>query len=176
MKKLALLVVLALVLLRPGFAHAEATASTLKFGLVDLQQALNDIEEGKKAKATLKADFDAKQKKFEIRKNEIEQLRADFEKQRLIASEAALKTKEDDLRQKMGTLQLDLQKAQQDLSTQEMQVTQKLLGELRDIVKSIGAEKGYTAIFEKSQDVLLYSPIATDLTADVIGAYNKKKK
>jgi len=155
--------------------EGNAAVSNLKFGVVDLQRALNEIEEGKKAKEKLKAEFEAKQKKLELQRGEIEKLQADYQKQRLVASEESLKTKGEELAQKMRSMQMELNNAQQQLSTQEMQVTQQLLEKIKVIVADIGKKENFTAIFEKSQNVLLFSQDATDLTTRVVTDYNKKK-
>jgi len=68
---------------------ATAARAETKIGFVDLQRALNEIEEGKSAKATLKSDFDAKQKQLDAKKTEFDKLRQDFEKQAVVMAEQA---------------------------------------------------------------------------------------
>ena len=161
-----------------GFrALAQAsTAPAMKLGVVNLQEALNTVDAGKKAKDTLKANYEKEQKKFEIMKKEIETLQMDYEKQRLVSSGADLKTKEDQLRTKVNTLQEALKNSQQSLATQEMQATGKILGELKTIVQELGAKENYTFIFENSQDALLYSANAENLTPKIVTLYNSKYK
>jgi len=60
----SLLLALALV---PAAARAEQ-----KIGYVDLQRALNEVEEGKTAKALLQKDFAEKQKQLDSKKVEFE--------------------------------------------------------------------------------------------------------
>ena len=71
----------------PAVARAQQ-----KIAYVDLQRALNEVEEGKAAKAALKKEFDSKQKALDERKTEFDRLRTDFEKQAAVMSEEARRT------------------------------------------------------------------------------------
>ena len=95
LRRLVSLVVPA-VLLVTGVARAEA-----KLGYVDMQRALMEIEEGKVAKAKLKAQFDAKQKDLDARQAE---LKKDNDNLEAAAREGLLK--EDKLQQKRDELQI----------------------------------------------------------------------
>ena len=57
-----ILVLLSLLTL-PGLASAQ-----MKIGVVDFQAALNDVEEGKKARATLETRFEEKRLALEARR------------------------------------------------------------------------------------------------------------
>ena len=156
--------------------HAETTPAVLKIGVVNLQQALNEVEEGKKAKANLKSNFDKEQKKLEIMKKEVETLQQDYEKQRLVSTGTDLKSKEDALKTKITDLQNALKNSQQTLSNQELAVTGKILQNLKGMVQEIGKKENYSLILENSQDALLYSQQADDLTPKLISMYNSKSK
>lgn len=161
-------------LLVVGQGAAFAAQPDMKIATVNLQRALNEVEEGKKAKAQLKVDFEAKQKKLEILRGEAESLGKEMEKQRLVASQQELSLKEETLKKKVQELQMQMGAFQQELATQEAQYTGRILGELKALVESMGAKEGYTFVFENSQNVVLYSPNVTDLTTRVIQEYNKK--
>src|SRR5512138_930929 len=111
----AALLALALV---PAVAHAEQ-----KIGVVDLQRALNEVDEGKAAKALLKKDFDEKQKQLDAKKTEFEKLQADFEKQAVVMSEPARKDKAQDLDRRARELQALFVNLQKDLSERERDAT-----------------------------------------------------
>src|SRR5512138_2966308 len=111
----AALLALALV---PAVAHAEQ-----KIGVVDLQRALNEVEEGKAAKALLKKDFDEKQKQLDGRKTEFDKLQADFEKQAVVMSDQAKKDKAADLDRRARELQALFMQLQKDLSDREREAT-----------------------------------------------------
>ena len=134
------------------------------------------MEEGKKAKAALKSEFDAKQKQLDAVQNELEAMKADLDKQRLILSQDALKTKEDEYRKKFLELQQKLATYEQDIKGKESKMTNDILAVVHKIARDIGEKEGYTMILEKSQDVVIYSPSDADLTGRVIKEYNGMSK
>ena len=66
MKKLFIASVMALALTFGASVKAQE-----KIGLVDIQKALNEVEEGKSAKAKLKAECDQKQKSLDALQNDL---------------------------------------------------------------------------------------------------------
>jgi len=147
-----------------------------KFGYVDFQRALNEVEEGKKAKAMLKSEFDEKQKNLDAVQNQLQTMRSDLDKQRLILSADALKEKEEEYRKKFIELQQKLASYKEELGMKEAKLTGDILAVIHKIVSDIGSKDSYSLILEKSQDVVLYSPSNADLTEQVIKAYNAMPK
>lgn len=172
MKRIALVMaVLASMIAFKAVKAADQTAS-FKFGYVDFQKTLNEVEEGKKAKAMLKSEFDEKQKKLDVVQNQLQAMKTDLDKQRLILSADALKDKEEEYRKKFMELQQKLATFKEELQTKEAKLTNEILMVVQKIVKDIGEKDSYTMILEKSQDVVLYAPTDADLTGRIIKEYN----
>ncbi len=152
-----------------------AQAQNLKIGLVDFQQALNDVEEGKRAKANLKSQFDSKQKALTDKQNALKALKDQLETQRAALSGDAMKQKEAEYRDKFLDLQKTLAEYRNEIATKEAEMTQTIVAKLRNTVNSIGAQEGFALIFETSQDAVLYAPQAVNLTPKVVQAYNSGK-
>lgn len=171
MKRCIVLVVILIL----GVAYGTAHAQQMKIGLVDFQRALNEVEEGKRAKASLKAEFEAKQKALNAQQEELKKLQESLETQRAALSAQAMQQKQAEMRDKFLKLQKTLADARQQMAQREAETTQNILNRLRTTVQKIGSQGGYTLIFEKSQDAVLYAPNATDLTSQVINSYNSGK-
>jgi Skp family chaperone for outer membrane proteins len=154
---------------------AAAKAEGDKFGYVDFNRALNEVEEGKQTKAALKAEFEKKQKQLELMQTELKTMQADLEKQKLILSAEAMKTKEEAFRNKFIEVNQKLAQYREEMAKREVEATGKILTKLRDIVRSIGQSEDYTMILEKSQDIVIYSPAGADLTSRVISQFDKGK-
>lgn len=154
---------------------ATAKAEGYKFGYVDFNRALNEVEEGKRTKSSLKAEFEKKQKKLEFMQKELKTMQTDLEKQKLILSVEAMKKKEESFRNKFIEVNQKLAQYREEMAKRELEATGKILTKLRDIVRKIGRKEGYTMILEKSQDVVIYSPNGADLTSRVIKQFNKGK-
>lgn len=143
-----------------------------KVGTVSLQRALNESEEGKKAKAAIQAEFETKKKQFEGTQAELKKLREDLEKQKSVLSQEALQAKAGELQQKFLDFQQKAMQTDQDLKTKEAQSAQKIISALRAMVPGIAKAGGYEIVYENSGEVILYSAHAVDLTPELIKAYN----
>ena len=159
----ALLLALALA---PALARAEQ-----KIGYVDMNRALNEVDEGKSAKASLKRDFDEKQKQLDAKKTEFEKLQADLEKQAVVMSDAAKKEKATELDRRARELQGLFVQLQKDLSEREREATQGIFERMRAIVREIAQANGYTMVIDKAAGIV-YAPNSLDLTDDLITRYN----
>jgi outer membrane protein len=172
MKRLVIL--LSLFVLALGSVKA-AMAEDLKIGLVDFQQALNDVEEGKRAKTALKSQFESKQLALNAKQEGLKKLKDEIEAKRAALSADVMRQKEAEYRDQFLDLQKTLAQFRQEMATREAELTQGIVIRLKKTVDSIGKSEGYTIIFEKSQDTVLYAGSATDLTAKVISAFNSGK-
>ncbi len=154
-----------------GTAQAE---TAIKIAMVNFQQALNRVEQAQKAKASLKKDFDAKQKKLDLQQDELKRLREEIEKQRLVLSASELQGKEESFSRRYMELQKNLADYRTEITQKEAQFTGQILLNLRKICEDLGKEKGYALIVETSQDAVLYADAKEDLTDEVVKRYNKK--
>jgi outer membrane protein len=152
----------------PALARAE-----MKLGYVDLQRALNEVDEGKSAKALLKRDFDEKQKQLDVKKAEFDKLQADAEKQAVVMSDAAKKEKANELDRRARELQGLFVQLQKDLSDREREATKGIFDRMAVIVREIAEADGVTMVFEKGAG-LVYAPQSLDLTNELIRKYNAR--
>jgi outer membrane protein len=167
--KLSLLKALLLAaVLAPAAARAEQ-----KIGFVDLQRALNEVDEGKAAKAVLKKDFDEKQKQLDAKKTEFDKLTADFEKQAVVMSEAAKRDKAQELDRRARELQGVFMQLQKDLSDREREATKGIYDRMAVIVREIAEAEGFSIVLEKGAG-LVYAPTSLDLTNELIRKYNSR--
>ena len=168
--KFRIIVVAAGLLAFTGTAMAEE----MKIAVVDLDQAINATDQGKKAREELQG----KQKQAEG------QLKPMYEKGKALAEEIQSKRfvlSEDALRKK----QLDLADIQNDLKSKGAELEgqfkidyERLVGPLRDkllgILTEFGKEQGYTLILERNTPGVIYSKEALDITDQVVQRFNKK--
>lgn len=173
MSKYFVAVLLVVTASQVGMAAAE---SSLKIGVVSFQQALNDVEQGKTAKSTLKSEFDAKQKKLDLQQEELKKLRDDLDRQKLVSADKVSQQKEQDFNKKFMDLQKNFADYRQEIAEREAAYTAAILKNLREICQEIGKKEGYTLIVENSQDAVLYAGSKDDLTGRVIKLYNQRYK
>lgn len=157
-----------------AYAGAAAAQDAVKIGIVDLDQAINATDQGKKAREELQG----KQKQAEG------QLKPMYERGKALAEEIQSKRfvlSEDALRQK----QLDLAEIQSDLRAKGAELEgqfkvdyERLVGPLREkllgIINDVGKEQGFTLIMERGTPGLVYAKEALDITEQVVQRFNKK--
>lgn len=165
--------IVAPVALALALAPAAARAD-VKLGFVDLQRALNEVDEGKAAKAQLKKDFDGKQKTLDERQDELKKLKAEFDKQSVVMADQAKRDRQADLDRKfMETQQLFVQ-MQKDLSEREREVTKGIFDRMAKIIGEIAEAEGFTMIFDRENSGLIYAPVSLDLTNELIRKFNAR--
>ncbi len=154
----------------------QAADASGKFGYVDLQRALNEVDEGKSAKAELERTLKERQTEIESLQKRLETRKQQLEKDRLILSGEAWQKKEEEFRREYLDLTQKLNAYKMELAQKEGETTGAILNALRRVVQKIGQQEQYEMILETSQDVVLYSPQGADMTQRVIRSYNELPK
>ncbi len=152
-----------------ALAGAGVVNAQIKVGVVNLQKALLDTADLKKAQAEMEAKFKPRQDKIVQLQKELQDIQNELQSGKLnqVGTEDA---------QAQGQKkQRDLQRVQQDLQddvTQERNdILQRAGARMQDVVKKLAEEKGMDIIID-SANTLFYKP-TFDLTADATAAYNK---
>jgi outer membrane protein len=150
-------------------AHAQA----VKIGYVDLSKALNEVEDGKAAKAKLKLEFDGKQKKLDQMQTSLKTKKDDFEKKAAMMKPDARAKKQEDLQSQFMELQQTYMQLQRELLDSEQQNTAVIGGKLKTIIERIGDRDGYNMILNIA-DTVVYYKRHQDITEEVVREYNKQ--
>ncbi|MGM0555035.1 MAG: OmpH family outer membrane protein [Myxococcota bacterium] len=151
---------------------APAEAQDAKIGYVDLQRALNEVDEGKKAKKRLEKEFEQKQSKLDKKQKQVKELKEQLDSSMMLSEEAKQK-KAVELQKQLAELQQLYMKMQRDLAKKEAEATQKIFKKMGAIVEDIAQEKDYDLILEKTESSVLYANDGMDLTDELIKRYDK---
>jgi outer membrane protein len=162
-------------LLALGLAGAPARArAEQKLAFVDLQRALNEVDEGKTAKAALKREFDQKQKTLDEKKGEFDRLRGEFEKQAVVMSDEARKERQGELERKQMELQGLFVQMQKELSERERETTRGIFDKMHAIVSEIAEQEGVALVL--TAEALVYATPSLDFTNELVRKYNARHK
>jgi outer membrane protein len=170
MHSFALLATLALL------AAPPARAADVKIGYVDLPRAVNEVEEGKAAKAQLKKDFDQKQKALDEMQAELKKMKDDLDKQAVVMAEEAKREKQAVLDRKFMEVQNRFMQMQQELSARERELMRGIIDKMSQVVREIAEAEGFAYVFEKNDAGLIHAPPANDLTNELVRKYNARFK
>jgi outer membrane protein len=153
-------------------APVAALAEDLKLGYVDLQRALNETEDGRKAKANLKKVFDAKQKELDEQQEVLKKDIEDLNKKRTLLPAEKVREKEAELQDRMQKVQQTYMRHQQDLSSKEQEATAKIFERMSKIIAKIAGSENFTMVLDRQQGGVVFAKPSLDLTNEVIRRYN----
>ncbi len=163
---------LALLLLAAPAGAGDPT----RIGVVDMQHALQTVTTGKEAKAKFEKYLGARNKEVQEEQAEIKKQGEEFKKKSLAMSEKARSQKQNDLQERIMKFQEMAAKAQNEIQQKEADLTQPIINSLRVVIEKEAKKRGYEFVFEKNQNVVLYSDPKADLTTDVIVEFDKENK
>jgi outer membrane protein len=162
--------VLAALLFTVGRPHSAAAQT--KIGVVDMQRALAETEDGRKAKEQLKKLFEQRQKTLDKQQNDIKTLKESVEKQRDVLSREVLAKKLEEYQKAFGELQTTYMEFQRELAAKEGELTKPIMERMQRIMRHIGQTDGYALVLERTEAGVVYIPSSYDLTDLLIQRYN----
>ena len=148
-----------------------AVAKDVKLGVIDTQKILRDAKAAKSAQATLQKDAEEKRDQLTAKGKEVQRLDEDVKK---ASSDKEKKEKGEKLAQaakEYKRLESDLN---DEFKKKNLELTQKLVNEIRDVVKTFAKNKDYTLILEKAY--IVTNDDAIDITDDIIKQYDSKRR
>ena len=155
-------------------AAGEVSANT-NAGIFDMQHAIQTVAEGKKARDTLKKDWDLRQEKLKKKEEKIQKSMEEFKKQSLVMDEKARREKEGEIRNQMMELQQEGMNAQREFQAKDQGLSGPILQKLRKTVAEVAKAKGYNLVLDKNENAVLFYEPATEITDEVIKKYDSTK-
>jgi outer membrane protein len=153
-------------------AALPAAAQEVNIAVIDVQRVVTESDPGKEALQKLKLLQDAKIDEGRALQQELTTMQEQMSKQRFTLSEERLS----ELSKQMEDGQIALQRFQDDAERELDEARRRELGGLEGriipVINEIGAERGFTLIFNKFQSGLVYADDTVDITDDVILRFN----
>jgi outer membrane protein len=149
-----------------------ARAEDLKIGYVDMQRAVGETDDGKKARAALKKVFDQKQKELDEQQEALKKKKEDFDKKRTLLSADKVREKETELQADFEKVQQSYMRHQRDLQEKEGEAMQKILERMNRIINKIAGAENFTMILDSQRSGLVFAKPQFDLTNELIRRYN----
>src|SRR5580693_9419212 len=148
---------------------ATVASAQLKIGVVNVQKAMMDSDELKKASAEVEAKYKPKQDELQKLQNDLQSIQQQLQSNKLSPQA------QQDLQLQGQRKQRDAQRLSDDLQQEFDRDRQDILGKaaqkMSDVVKKLAEEKGFDMVIDVSQ--ALYFKPTMDITADALAAYNK---
>ena len=172
----SLTLAVALVMTMLGNAQAQAPAPTpgFKMGIINIQRAILESDEGKKARDKREAEFAPKAKELEAKQAELERLQNQLrEQERALSDEARA-----NLVRQIETKTRDFNRSREDFNSDIQQAQRELFGKIGQKVKKFldqyALQNGYHLVIDVSspQTPVAFASSTVDVTDDIIKLYN----
>jgi len=161
---------------RTGSAVAKTGPGQDKYGIVDMQEVILNVEEGKKARAALETEIRAKEAELLKKREELDKMNNDWREQAPLLSEQARMQKQQEFQEKFMGLRNEEMNFQNEIKRKEQLATQKIALAVSQLVNDLAEKRGFEMVFETSSAGLLYLKNPVDLTDDVIKAFEASSK
>jgi outer membrane protein len=157
-------------------AAGAATPESIRIGAVDMQAVILQSARGQRAQATLKTEFESKQKDLNAHEEDIRKMQADLERQKAVLSQAALREKEESIQRKIRDIRRTGEDMQRDMQKREAELVGEIQRDIMQVITEFGKEKGYSVILERGTGAVWFVNERADITKDIIERYNAKAK
>jgi len=154
---------------------AAGSASSGKFGVMNVRQAIVSTAEGKQASAELQSQFAPRQNELENLNKQINDIR-----NKLAAGVSTLSDEEKGRLTQQGqrlTQQLDRKQneLQEDLNAAQGEVVDRIGRKMMDVLDRYSRENGLIAVFDSSSQnsPILFASSNIDVTQDIIKLYDQ---
>lgn len=162
---------LAIGLLAVGAAStvSDARAET-RIGVVNVQYAVTQTEDGIRATNTFKKLFDKRQQDLDARQADLAKMREDIERQTRILSRESLTRRMEDWQKRMVDLQTTYVDHNRELQKKQAELTNPIMKKMLGVIGRIAKKNGYDVIVDAQ--AVPYVRGDLDLTDQVVQLYN----
>lgn len=150
-----------------GLAHANEQ----KFAYAHLERAINEVDEGVKAKADLQKEMDSKKVMLEKKQKELMDLDESLKKQAAVMKPEAKAAKVAELQKKAAEFQQLYATTEQEFMKRKNDVMAPIVQKMQTLVEAMRVEGGYTYVLDKS--VVIAAKSDLDLTSELVRRYNQ---
>jgi outer membrane protein len=161
---------------QPLVSSGGALGHQLKIGVVDVQSAILQTNEGKAAKSKIEKEVEKKRQEILSQQNELKKMEEEFQAQQSILSDADKMSKQKEFQEKFKKYQSLQIGFEQETRQKELAATQQIYQNLITVVQKVAKPKSFDMVFDRGAGVLLYADKVTDITKEVVEQYNKEHK
>ena len=149
---------------------AGAGAAAGRVAVVDMQRAITENAEGKKAQEKFLAEFNKKQKEFE----DNQKLLTDTQTKLQTGDKALSEATKADLSRQAEKLNTELQRmnddGQKDLGDLQQQLFRPIAEKAQEVLKAYSGENGFAVVFDSSSQAssIIFASDVADITTEII--------
>jgi outer membrane protein len=148
----------------------SSASAQMKMGVVDVQRAVMQSEDGLRAQATLKKVFDSRQQELNKRQTDLQKQKEEIDRQKTVLSAQALQKKIDDWQKEMVELQTTFVEYNKELEKKQKELTDPIFERVLGSIKRLAGQDSYDLIVDRA--TVAFARGDLDLTDRVIQLSN----
>jgi outer membrane protein len=152
------------------FLLSGVASAQTKVGVVDIQRAVANTEDGLRAQATLKKLFDSRQQELNKKQTDLQHQREDIDKQAKVLPKDSLTKRIDEWQKQMMDLQAVFLEYNKELEKKQKELTDPVFEKVLAIIKRIATSENIDVVLDKA--TVAYVRTDLDLTDKAIQMYN----
>lgn len=167
------LIILSSITLGLSFLSAE-----VRIGYIDSNEIMNNNEDVKQVQISLEKEQRRLQSEMEDLIRQIDSLKQDYDRQRLLMSDSRKKEKEQEIiriEQKAQQFQIEKFGPEGEIYKMQNQLLKPVLAKIDAAIQSVGKKQEYDYIFDAVAGAIVYALDANNVTQDVIDELEKQK-
>ena len=157
-------------------AQTAAVPAPVRVGFVDIQRVLARSSAGVAAREQLEKEKAAMQRQVDAQRGDIEKLRDELEKKGQLLSVDARREKQEQLERKVRDARRLVDDLQGTLQKKEEALLAKVLQDVSGLIQKVSKDRGFGLVLERQRSSILYAAPESDLTDDVLRAYDDETK
>lgn len=146
------------------------SAARVQVGLIDTKRVIRDAKAARDARDDIFKEIKEKQAMFSENKADVMSLSVELRKQKDTLDAETFREKSDALEKQLKELSRLKEDLEEELNEKNIELTQKILQEVWQIVNQYRKDEGYTVIFEADKVVSADEEI--DITGEIIRIYD----
>ena len=148
----------------------------IKIGYIDSNEIMSNFEEVRQVQVDLEKEQRRLEGEFNNLVNQLDSLKQEFERQRLLMSESRRQEKENEIinmEQSVQKFQLEKFGPEGEIYRKQNELLKPVLGKIDVAIQKIGSDRGYDFILDAMSGALLYALDSHNLTEDVMDELSK---
>jgi len=151
-----------------------ASDEAVKIGVVDLDQAVSQTADGKRAMEEIQQKQKSAEGQVQPLVDSLKGMEDELKSKKFVLSDDALREKQLAYASKRNEIETKLRELKGEIEIDRERILGPLFSKLNDVVKEVGQEQGYTVIFARGAAGLMYTREAADITDLVVQKFNSR--
>ena len=148
-----------------GIIFFSQAQTKIKLGNIDSGELLKMMPGRDSAEAKMKEYAKTLESQFQAMQTELESKYSDLDANKATMSDLIKQMKQKEIEDLSKRIQDFQQSAQEDVQKKEQELLQPIIAKAKKAIEDVAKENGYTYIFDRSTQVLLYFDASEDILA-----------